>query len=74
MKVLFMKVLPFLFLTLLLSSCLDNGESKAEKFEITCIDGVQYLFQKGNHAGYFSGHFKPDGSLHTCEISDFETD
>lgn len=35
--------------------------------EITCIDGVEYLYLRHGYGGYMTPHFKKDGSLYLCE-------
>lgn len=44
-----------------------NNSGDDAKVRIICIDGVEYLIFRGWRAGYFSGHFKPDGTLFQCD-------
>lgn len=37
------------------------------EFDIKCVDGVEYLINYIGYYGVMSGHFKPDGTLYTCE-------
>lgn len=32
-----------------------------------CIDGVEYIHVSGLYHGYLVPHFKPDGTLFTCQ-------
>ena len=41
-----------------------SGENS---FNVICVDGVEYLQRDSRSKGYFSGHFKPDGSLYICD-------
>lgn len=40
-----------------------NSFNQAEGYKFICIDGIEYV----KVYSAMSGHFKPDGSLHTCE-------
>lgn len=41
-----------------------NTFTQADGYKFICIDGIEYVKVKGA----MSGHFKPDGTLHTCGI------
>lgn len=57
-----------------MASCGGEGYEEVEnlrgthykKYEILCADGVEYI---RTHSG-IAGHYKPDGSLYTCETKD----
>lgn len=52
-------------LVLLFVSCADKQTDFRKKtgYDIKCIDGVEYLMGFRS----FAPHFKPDGSLFTCD-------
>lgn len=41
-------------------------------FKVVCVDGVQYLTYSSLHQYGVVGHFKPDGSLYTCETEEIK--
>lgn len=40
-----------------------NSFTQHNGYKLICIDGIEYV----RVSQAMSGHFKPDGSLHTCE-------
>lgn len=55
----------------LLSGCNETNNvgvssSGDVSFLRICIDNVEYLIRRNGNNGYMAPHFKPDGSLYTC--------
>lgn len=75
-----LRVLIGVILVLFLASCgaeyvefSEPAMSGSRAFEVICIDNVEYIYwHKGSvtssASGYLAPHFKPDGSLYTCEM------
>jgi hypothetical protein len=66
-----MKKLTIALLVLILFGCgeadkVGTAFSGNYKFERICIDGVEYLHYNWGYQSGLSPHFKPDGSLYTC--------
>jgi hypothetical protein len=66
------KVFFLAFIAIILLSCGGDDMTEVEtiggfqgrtKYQISCIDGVEYI----RTIDGITGHFKPDGSLYTCE-------
>ena len=56
-------------LSLFIQGCGDIDVSK--NWRTTCVDEVEYItYTSGGGSGYMAPHFKPDGSLYTCGISE----
>ena len=47
-------------------TAVDSGVI-ALSFAKLCIDGVEYLHNDGGNTSVMVPHFKPDGSLYTCQ-------
>ncbi len=69
-----MKRLILILSVLFIFGCTPNEPNKTGatfsgnvRFEKLCIDGVEYLHRnRGGHNAIMSPHFKPDGTLYTC--------
>ena len=54
---------------------MDAGEEKAQATGFAtaiCIDKVEYLRLGHLNKGYMSAHFRPDGTVVTCDESDYK--
>lgn len=62
------KLIAIAALVMVLSGCSEPNTTRASYsgFNRICVDNVEYLMRYQGYNGYMAPHFKPDGSLYTC--------
>ena len=66
------KLLVVILLLVSIQGCQDydkvgTTQDSEGSFDVICVDNVEYLMKVDVYNGFMTAHFKPDGSIYTCE-------